>query len=352
MSVADLRKQILRHCDVIQSLLAFNYHLAAEDKGRLDEIRRRLPARPKPALQEMLGRLEQNEAEIASTFGCLMKPSRFASEFMENCLPPPKQLSISKATIDTKYFSRFCEGHPFWNLQPAHLQLFVDYDLVVPANGVQEFHYFLPEAILYEDMALAYNEANNTRRPPDPVRDLTPDVNAKKHNMFCRTAVLGAFYFVEAYLNGLAFDYWYRHKDKLTRDQADCLLEWDSHSNRQKLVSFERKIMDYPKIILGTKHPPLTTTNSGSLRVLLGEAKECRDAIVHQSPKMSDPDRGAEKVRLILELTFEAVTETVDGAVGFVGELNDAVDPHGMLLHWLVPRSSEQGGKFPPEAFV
>jgi len=129
------------------------------------------------------------------------------------------------------------------------------------------------------------------------------------------------------------------------------LLEWDCKKNKRGLVSFERKISEYPKIMLGLKHPPLTITNCPSLKVLLGDAKEYRDSIVHQSPKVHDPEEGPEKVRWLLHLRFSHVTEVVDAAVEFVLNLDEVLGSNSSPIPWLHPRSKEPPGTFPSEAF-
>jgi hypothetical protein len=111
-------------------------------------------------------------------------------------------------------------------------------------------------------------------------------------------------------------------------------------------------VVEYPKLILGTNHPPLTITNCPSLRVLLGEARLSRDSIVHQSPKVRDPKGAAEKVGALLELRIDLVTDIVDAAVQFVQQLDDVLPLPTSVRPWLYSRSKQLLGAFPPEAFL
>jgi len=212
------------------------------------------------------------------------------------------------------------------------------------------FDFYLMEAMLYEDMALSYNAAAGSAAALNQ-GGKTPNVGVKKHFLHLRTAVLSAYYFVEAYLNGIAYDYYYRNESKLTDKQKKDLMEWDFQTGHRAFVKFERKVLDYQKIIMGLQHPLITITSSQRLRLILGEAKELRDSIVHQSPKTDDPLRVSKKVLWMLALRLEHVAEIVDAAIGFVRELNDAFAQNGMPLNWLYSRLPETG-LFPPESFT
>lgn len=175
-------------------------------------------------------------------------------------------------------------------------------------------------------------------------------MDVKKNSFYLRTALLSSFYFVEAYLNGVAYDFYYKNEATLSPNESDLLLEWDSRRNRRGLVSFEKKINEYPKIILNRQHPPITVTSSENLEILLGDGKEMRDSLVHQSSKTIDITVVPEKVKWMLGIGFNEVTRVVDAAVGFVQEMNDALGTKGLPLDWMYPRQP-QSGMFPPQAF-
>jgi hypothetical protein len=147
----------------------------------------------------------------------------------------------------------------------------------------------------------------------------------------------GPGYFVEAYLNGIAFDYYYRNEPKLNDKEKKDLMEWDFQTSRRVFVNFERKVLDYQKIILGLQHPQIMITSSKNLRLILGEAKELRDSIVHQSPKTDDAFKVSKKVLWMLALRIGHVAEIVDAAIGVVKELNYAFGKDGMPLNWHRP---------------
>ena len=353
MSRSEKREQLLQKCNTLQAILAFNYHYTPKQKMALDHIRADANVATTKQFRDLRDVLDKTIDEAASTFGCVLRPHRFAAWFMEQRYGTSgKYGGVSKAVIDSQLFINFCGGASAWKAASPHKMIYVEFDLV--ASGYQDLVWFLPEATLYEDMALAYNSAAESE---SHIRQLIhvqarPNYGVKKFNLHLRTAVLSAFYFVEAYLNGVGFDYSYRNQPRLSQQQSDLLTEWDSQRNRRAWVSFDRKVLDYPRVILQAKHPPFTATNSNNLKVLLGEGKDCRDAIVHQSPKTDDILIAPEKVLLMYGLSLEKVTRVVDAAVGFVAELNSVLGSNGVQSEWLHPRSPKHQNLFPPETFA
>jgi len=348
MSVRELKRSILENCDTLQAILAFNYQLTAEVKERLDVNRSIVLTTTARELRRIQDAVEEDVVRVAAFFGSLQKPKQFAAEFIAST-NKASIATISKAAIDSKYFTKFCHGVDAWKNYPPHLRLVIDFNRICSSDI--RFDYILTEAMLYEDMALAYNEAVTLEPDTRSVRDTHANVQVKKLQFVLRTATLSAFYFVEAYLNGIGYDHYHRHESDLPDYEKTILLDWDFQKSRSAWVSFERKVLDHPRIMLRAKHPPLTSTNSKNLKILLGEAKEFRDAIVHQSPKTNDVLAAPQKVFLMLALHLPQVTEIVDAAVGFVIELNKVLGIEGMMLDWLFSRNQETG-LFPPESFT
>jgi hypothetical protein len=103
-------------------------------------------------------------------------------------------------------------------------------------------------------------------------------------------------------------------------------------------------------LILGLATPLFTETNCPELKILLTDAKDVRDSIVHQSPKVNPVTDEARKMKWMLELGLKEATDVVDAAVSFVRKLNTALKKDGIRLDWLYDRESKTG-IFPPESF-
>lgn len=349
MTVEDLRLAITKNCDIIQAICAFNYALSTETLEELNKIRQQLSTTPRQNLQKLHRMLKEAAEDAAYRYGCRLKPAEFAHQFIQKSRAGLGTPLMSKANIDTLYFKNFAGGHATWKQFSPHLLLFVHCDWTIVGKEFR-FHYKLQEATLYEDMAMAYNSAAELLPEVQKARGgRGANLDLKRHALSLRTATLSAFYFVEAFLNGVAFDFCYLNGNDLSEEDKDILLERITLKNKRGLVSFERKATQYLKIMLNLQHPPLTESNCAPLKFLLTEAKELRDAIVHQSPKVQESSGQAEKLKWMLSLQLEQVTKTVDSAVQFVKIVNETMGDKGIPLDWLYPRSPN--GLFPPESF-
>lgn len=256
LSVPELRRLILQYCDTVQALLVFNFGFDDENRRILEVIRAEVPLAPAKRLRDLRDELRDNIARIAKKFGCKDDPARFAKWFRKVSISPELgTICLPKWFVDRRCFSNFGgdRARVDATLSP-HAMIWLDFDA---HNVTGRFDYILPEAALYEDMAVAYNNAVKTK----PARPHTPSEReeAKTHTFFVRQSVLCAFYFVEGYLNGVAFDYCYRNP-ALPSSVTDVLLEWNSKRDTEQWVNFRTKLLQYPKLILGAQHPPIAET--------------------------------------------------------------------------------------------
>jgi hypothetical protein len=350
MAVKDLRREVLAECDTLEVLLIFTHQVSM--RQGIISIRESINTSTARRLRNLRDDLHRNIKDLVSRSGCKVKPNALR-KLIEGC---PDFGYVPKWIIDN-YFTNLRSFSPNWKSMPAHA--LIGLDVKGGYSKIGEFQFILPEGALYEDMCFAYNLAAETCVDLD-IRGAK--VMAKKtHSFFLRTALLASFYFIESYLNGLAFDFVFRlgkeRCKKLTDQDQDLLSEWDSRKNRQKWVSFRDKMTQYPKIILGLEAPPLTESNCEEMRILTGEAKEFRDSLVHASPnpfaevKELDEVKSlvAPKVKAMFALRLNVVTKIVDSAVGFVRKLNDRLGELGQNIGWLHGRA--ESGLFPDEAF-
>jgi hypothetical protein len=341
MSVPELRKEVLRKCDILQAILAFNYQFGEDSREFLSEIRLGAPAAHARDLRNIRDTLHGNIQAAAETFQLKENPKKFADWFKENSLSELGQLQMPKFLIDSQIFGKFGGDAKGWQKYPHHAYIALDFE---GAFKVGYPEYYLPEAALYEDMCAAFNLAMEsqhflTERP-------IVKVKIKRHYLYLRAAVLSAFYFVEAYLNGLAFDYWWDNKEKVSTEESDILTEWNSAKATAQWRNFRTKALQYPRLILGSKHPPLTETNSPSLNILLTDGKDIRDAIVHQNPRL-EADGTPVKVRWLVQLRLNDVAKILDAAVDFVKQLNPVLGGYAIKLvdifpgrEWTIPQGN------------
>jgi hypothetical protein len=210
MGVPELRKEILGQCDVLQAILAFNYHLDESHQQLLAHVRASAPTAAARVLRDVRDELREDIRNAAKTFGLRGKPRDFADWFKNNYRNEKGTLQLPKWMIETQYFSNFGATPKAWAMFPHHAQIALAFD---GSFGTVSPQYYLPEVALYEDMCVAYNMAVASR---DALRkEHLNKVETKTHYFHLRASVLSAFYFVEAYLNGIVFDYWWEHRTRL-----------------------------------------------------------------------------------------------------------------------------------------
>jgi len=352
MGVRDLRKQNLGKLDQLEFLAAFNFQLDKKLKSQLDALRQEVEWSPTKRLRDMRDAFDRDITDYSSQIGCRMKPHRLV-RFMNSQFGIERAFAYIPKFVLTQLFTKFRDFIPNWESYPAHALIGFDFTGQCDFHGTIE--YLLPEAECYEDMGYAYNQAVLTS--PEHLGKRLSKVENKAHYFYVRSATLSAFYFIEAYLNGIAFDFCYRTGDfsKLTIKQRELLCEWDAKRDREKWVSFRNKLLQYPKVILGLNAPPLTETNCEEIRVLAAEAKEIRGSLVHSSPRVELTPVGGKyqaigrKVRSLMGLRLDDATKIVDSAVTLPKKINGMMGTRGYKLDWLIERDST--GMFPSEAF-
>lgn len=288
--------------------------LVAEIEGELAGIRRRVGA--SCSSQELLDFLERLERMPAGTALFIRK-------------------SDMRAYIE--HYERVC---PLFADIPEHAQIEVNAHIAVPAN--RPFEVFVLEAKLFEDMCALFNLAKTHVLKADGTKKAMKTAGALQ-----RATVSATYYFVEAYLNGLAFDHCVTHQATLDEKTACLLKEYDSTKRRPRHLTLREKLKEYPRIASGAVHPPLMENNCPEMAYLLGRTKAIRDAVAHPSPLDTNP---LGKEHEWLNPSFDEMEKTVDNAIALVRRIEKTIHGHERRLHWI--RQREQDGLFADDAFL
>src|SRR5262249_50726553 len=145
---------------------------------------------------------------------------------------------------------------------------------------------------------------------------------------------VSAFFFLEAYINGIAIDYHAKNQHTLDDETKIILTEWDHQKNRERFISFRDKFVKYPRIVTGLLHPPLQENNCAELAFLTGPAKLLRDAIAHPSARPDPATAEAPKVRAFLAPAGLEVEKVVDAAVGLVRKVEKIIKGPDGAFTW------------------
>lgn len=139
----------------------------------------------------------------------------------------------------------------------------------------------------------------------------------RKMEFASRTAVIGSFNLIEAYLNGLAWDYLRVHGVSNLSNRRRKLLE-DSSS-----VSLRDKLEKYPEAITGE---PLWEASDEDFEGFINTLKPFRDSLVHPSP-FSTPEKfgGFDKLRLFYRVDYDTAALSVTLLLNLLKRLHDHV---------------------------
>jgi hypothetical protein len=344
MNIDRLRQRADQRLWEIEALAVFTHQLGEKNASEISKAREDIATKGPKRLREILEMAEGHIAWLRERSGFAGDISLLIELVKDARGKSPIILTFPKWHLD-HLFRSYGNCFPGWDEYPPHVGIPID-----GSGDMQRAIWhgiYLPEAILYEDMCASYNLAKRSHgKRYEPT---TSKVDIKAHDMAVRSAILAAYYFVEAYLNAVAFDYWSREQSNLKQEQIDLLLEWDSKKQRQRWLSFEEKTNRYPRTILGLEHCPLAASNCEELRYLLSTGKKIRDSIVHASPKVDPATDRIDKLSHMLGANLSHATTTVDASIGYVRRLNGILGSYGYDLDWMIDR--DPSGEFPDSAF-
>ena len=251
-----LRQQVKQRLQELNALCVFTYQLNDENTQAflhaVDEASRASTKR----LAQIRFMADTYIRTLSERFGFVGDLTTLVQHVKDADRIAPTILTMPKWGVQ-ELFTNYASCFPGWQTLPPHTVIPID--RTGHLDRAMWHGIYFPEATLYEDMCAAFNQAalSKERR----FQTTATKIEIKLNYMAVRTSILSAYYFVEAFLNAIAFDHWHLHKQRLSQEEKDYLLEWDSTRNRTRWLTFEEKTKRYPKIILGVQHPPLVAAN-------------------------------------------------------------------------------------------
>lgn len=150
----------------------------------------------------------------------------------------------------------------------------------------------------------------------------------RRNTFAARSILLTSFNLLEAYLNGIAWDYATKNDlSNLSNNDKKLLTDHSSNSLREKLIK-------YPRIISGTD---LWDNNDAMIDELIGNIKQFRDSMVHASP-FSAPEKfgGYDKLRLLYNINENTAIKTAGllylSLIRIENHLGNAIENHPKWL--------------------
>lgn len=258
--------------------------------------------------------------------------------------PPGEVVYVRKHTLSqlTAFYDSFVK-------LPPHAWIAVD---VHGTHGLtEELYKSRPSRVLYQlleerhysDMCVLFNMAATL----DATNQQDPQaVPSRSVSALCRATINAASHFVEAYINGIAQAHLLKHDGKLDLKAKETLTEWDLTQNRQKYLTLQYKVLNYPRIVTGASQPLLHEKNCNEFRLFFKLVKRVRDAIAHSSAAF-DEKSGLPEKELRFDVELKHAVVAVDNAVALTQKIETLLKGNLDEVQWL--RSRPSGDSLFPE---
>ncbi len=219
---------------------------------------------------------------------------------------------IPKYRIDSLMFRQYEQVFPRW----PHVKL---HDMVVfdARTNKRLNQIFSLEGAVYRDARFCFDRAAEIYNLKGDFRKRSIE---DQLNLISYIRASGAliYHFLEAYLNGLAFDCFVLHHDSIPIEEHDMLGEWDSARKQRRFVSFEKKVFKYPTIVAKAERKKLDLSGCQSAHLVVNDGKELRDALTHPSPYVDPATGELKKIMLLTRVNFPLVESIFSAAREYV----------------------------------
>lgn len=331
-AIDRLRKKALR---LLREDQALGFIISPPDQDGLVAIKRnkeKIEGANKAQLQSYIQNVSSHIRQRRTEYGVRASGEQLIAFLEKAEAAPPGQVYLPTVSEIREFFEDYTRVWPDSKHMPAHARLFFD------PNGRGSFgNVRILEATIYEDMAALWNLLHDKKGLN--LDDCTPK-ERKTFYALCRSTVTASIYFVEAYLNGLAFDYLTGNTNSLTEEEKGILSDFDFSKNRSRYLSLREKSLKYQRIILQKEHAPLQPNNFQPLKRLLEISESIRSHLAHPAPN---------KEPAIYWVKFETANDAVDSAIATVIRLETLIRGDLLRMPWLLQRSD--GGEFSEKAF-
>jgi hypothetical protein len=315
-------------------------------RAQLDGVLQRASKASDKELERLLAEVRANSKRLRADTGATM-PAEFYRTVLESPAAQSYPFVYVPRWILRQWFERIEDLFPDLRNLPEHARISIDLRGQLDQSAPSEFK--ILEVVLYEDMALHFNRARDlVEAVPLAEFTMVNRIRGKDRLASMRAAVASAFYMVEAYANGLAFECVLHNTARLTSKERTLLTEWDADKQRQRFISLKDKLVQYPRILKGVAHPQLTEANCPSLAFIVAEAKQLRDAVVHANPMFDVATDIPERELAFLGMEMRHCEEVVDNAIALLRALESSIRGNLERLWWLQLRTDD--GKFPDKA--
>jgi hypothetical protein len=340
---SKLRARAIELARTAYSISLLRGAVTREERQRHRETVRKISAAVKYDLRDYVRRCEERLAEERQRYGINCANAlflHFLDEFETR--PDPKRYPmLAKYDLDKV----FPKNSPYRGL-PDHAKIYIRDDRPSGVRG--KVDWFVLEIAIYEEMCALFNLTRRDYRLSGGTG--TSRIKIKTAQALYHSAASMAYYFIEAYLNNLAFSI-ILTRDNLSPKDYSLLAEWDGVKKREKPLSLREKVLQYPRIARAAPHPPIQESNCPELKFLLESAKSIRDAVAHPTARPKQGNHFSDKEFAFLTIGEKELEAIVDNAISLVRRVETETRGERRAgLIWL--RDRDESGLFPDSVFA
>lgn len=344
---SNLRKKAELMYRKYRAIMILTFGITQNQRKKIDRNLKILPTLTRREILARLPELDKILKEISERYG--VKGTLRQMENLINkksTLPGETFLLLSKFHIQELY-DHYERSLPIFPDLPPHARIGID--VLGIRKQARKIEIYLLEASLFEDMAALWN---NTLEVSESARTHGNEKAEliKRKNALKRATAKAVFNLLEGYLNGIALDI-YLSRDT-TPEEEMKLMEWDAERSRPRPLSLRDKLLQYPKITLKKKHPPLDENNCQEMAKILELEQRIRHSLIHPKPGILQGG-SVYNIReaVYIHLSNEEVAELCDIAINLIEKINKTIEEKfGKVDFWL--HRHDESGRFPGETFV
>jgi hypothetical protein len=304
-----LASEIEEHLTTLEAIY-FLVHKLGENAVRLARIRSNYKSITREERLQMRDELRREVHWVRGKVGALASNQEYR-QLLAEIRAAPGYCYLEKLYIDRHLFKNYVRFFPRWSDMKLHVATILDGKTDVGTGQIYELEG--PRLVDARDFLRRAEAAEKgiedfrRRAKQDQLESL----------MFARASLLATFNFIEAYLNGIAYDCFMENHDKLEIKDHDLLGEWDSEKKKRRFVDFREKLFQYPVIVGKLRGRKVDMSGFQPAHTLANYAKEFRDALAHPSPFVNIKTQVRTKFFVAVGTNRRIAEETLSLAVQF-----------------------------------
>lgn len=337
-----MREKLMQSIETLRNLYYLTQDLRGEGREHIQELKRNAQLAPDDNLPEAVEGIQSNIEAVKEAVGCKLSDDEINKAVQWLTSAGDGYVCLSKRHIE-KGFDNYAWVFPRWPHIPGHA--YVQFDSNIDGESPQKI--FLAEQVLFGDIRLLWSHI--LRLSSDGKTWKIREASLQQElSSYMRLAAAAIYHFLEAYLNGIAYNCFQDFHDSLDIADHDLLAEWNSGTQHTRYATFERKLKEYPRICGKYVQRDVDLAGDKDVEYLLGEGKMLRDALTHPAPFVNFQSEKPTKMQMLGGITPEQIQRLLFASIEYVRKVEIALGHDvAMRMPWLKMdlQSSQTEGK-------